>query len=106
LGDQYKVMATAPATLPWLPLYRCTRANGAHFQSNDGECEQEGTLESQLGFVYASDPGNGALRITRCHAPSGESILTTLVPDDCTQSGRVIQSAGLGYAFPPHFVAP
>jgi hypothetical protein len=107
-GFEFLVLDSAPANapVPVQPLYRCLDKYGTHYQSNLFACESEGsTEESLLGYVYARDPGNGAMQVWRCIHPSGKTIVATLSPQAvCTNAGMTIQLS-LGWAFPASFAA-
>src|SRR5262249_26455099 len=99
-GVQFRAFDSAPATQPSRPLYRCVRP-GTHFQSNLATCEGS-TTEGLLGYVYDSDPKDGARQILRCASPSGSVIVATLVADDCKNAGLSVMQEPLGWAYPPH----
>jgi hypothetical protein len=80
-----------------VPLYRCHDRFGTHFQSARFDCENAGTFESLLGYVYPEDPHNGALPIMRCIGASGIPIVSTLLPADCAPF--IDQHITLGWAF-------
>lgn len=80
-------------------LYRCVDSLGTHFQSNRSDCEGVGSLEGFLGYVYGSNPGNGAQRIHRCIGKSGVPIVSTIRVADCVPF--ILQNIDLGFAMDP-----
>lgn len=95
-GIQYRVLESPSAAFASQPLYRCIDGNGTHYQSNDFNCEGAGKEEALLGYVYSSDPGNGAQEIHRCIGASGSPIVSTTRDADCDPF--IMQNISLGWA--------
>ena len=97
MGVNYRVLdAPLPNTRP---LYRCVDSFGTHFQSNQVDCERAGTNEGLLGYMFASDPKNGAKIVRRCIGAAGHPIVSTLRISDCAPF--IVQNIDLGFAIDP-----
>lgn len=71
-------------------LYRCVAAAGAHFLSNDPECEGRGSLASLLGWT-ADRPGGEALRaLWRCQGAIPGSSWTHALDFPCDLPDRTL----------------
>jgi hypothetical protein len=85
---------------PVVALYRCRDADGFHFQSLTTECaDVPGSVqEGLLGYMWATDPGDGAKRAWRCRA--GHVAVSTVTVEQCIAQGfNELTPLGWAYAF-------